>query len=272
MIGERIDADAFNAFEAAGWESAAGDYTSYLAGVTAAFAEPLLDAAGVEAGTEVLDVATGPGVVAAAAVRRGARVVGVDIADSMVRIAAERHPEAEFRQGDAEALPFPDQSFDAAVFGFGLLHMGRPERAAAELARVVRPGGRVALTVWNVPARSRLHGVVFEALAEVGGEPPADAPVGPPLFRFADDAELARLLEEAGFGEVEIRVVESEHSPPSADALWEGILGGALRLRATVVAQEPELQQRTREAFERNLAREGASVRVSAKLAAGVRT
>ncbi len=272
MIGARIDADAFNEFEAAGWESAADEYTGYLAQVTAEFADALLDAAAVGAGTSVLDVATGPGVVAGAAVRRGARVVGVDIADSMVQLASERHPEAEFRRGDAESLPFPDGSFDAAVFGFGLLHVGRPERAAAELARVVRPGGRVALTVWNVPARSRLHGVVFEALAEVGAEPPADAPVGPPLFRFADDAELEPLLERAGFGDVQICVVEHDHVPPSADALWEGILGGAVRLRATVVEQTPELRARTREAFDRGFALEGGSVRVSAKLAFGVRS
>ena len=147
---DRLDAAAFNAFEVAGWEGAASDYTGYLAKVTAMFADPLLDAAGVVAGTALLDVATGPGVVAGAASSRGAKVIGVDIAESMVRLAAERHPDVEFRQGDAESLPFPDGSFDAAVCGFGLLHVGRPECAATELARVLRPGGRVALTVHQV--------------------------------------------------------------------------------------------------------------------------
>jgi ubiquinone/menaquinone biosynthesis C-methylase UbiE len=267
-----VDADEFNAFEADGWEGAAADYTSYLAGVTATFAEPLLDAAGVTAGTALLDVATGPGVVAGAASRRGAKVVGVDIAESMVRLAAERQPEGEFVRADAESLPFPDGSFDAAVCGFGLLHVGRPERAAAELARVLRRGGRVALTVWNVPARSRLHGVVLEAIAEVGAEPPDDVPAGPPLFRFADDAEFAALLEDAGFVDVRVSVVEHDHVPPSGDALWAGILGGAVRLRRTVIDQEPDVQARIRNAFDRGLAREGAAIRVSAKLAVGVRT
>ena len=268
---ESLDLDAFNAFEESGWEGAAGDYSSYLAAVTAEFAEPLLDAAGVTAGTDVVDVATGPGVVAGAASRRGAKVFGVDISESMVRLAAERQPECEFVRGDAESLPFRDGSYDAAVCGFGLLHVGRPERAAAELARILRPGGRVALTVWNVPARSRLHGVVLEAIAEIGAKPPDDVPAGPPLFHFADDAEFAALLEGAGFGDVRISVVEHDHVPPSADALWEGILGGAVRLRRTVVDQGPDVQARIRAAFDRRLADEGGAVRVSAKLAAGVR-
>ena len=113
------DPEAFNAFEAAGWEEAAIAYTDYMAQVTATFAEPLLDAARVEAGTDVLDVATGPGVIAGAAARRGARVVGIDVADAMVELAASRQPEGTFVRGDAESLPFPDESFDAALCGFG---------------------------------------------------------------------------------------------------------------------------------------------------------
>jgi SAM-dependent methyltransferase len=264
-----IDADAFNTFEADGWEEAADAYAAYLAEVTATFAEPLLDAAGVGAGTSVLDVASGTGTVAAAAVARGAQAVGVDVAESMVRLAAGLHPDVEFVRGDAESLPFDDGSFDAVVFGFGLLHMGRPERAAAELARVLRPGGRAALTVWNDPSRSRLHGVVLESIAEVGAVPPADVPPGPPLFRFADDGELTALLAGAGFDEVEVRAVEHEHEPPSADALWDGILGGAVRLRITVLGQDQEVRERIRAAFDRRLAAEGGAVRVSAKLGSG---
>jgi len=107
-------------------------------------------------GARVLDVATGPGYVAARAAARGAAAVGVDIAAAMVSLAARRHPELEFRQGDAEALPFADASFDAVLGNFVMLHLGRPEQAAAEFARVLAPGGRLALTVWDLPQRSRL--------------------------------------------------------------------------------------------------------------------
>jgi ubiquinone/menaquinone biosynthesis C-methylase UbiE len=109
-----VDADAFNAFEAAGWETHAAGYEAFFGPITTQLVEPLLDAADVRAGARVLDVASGPGYVVAKAAERGASVVGVDIAEAMVSLARQLHPELEFRHGDAEALPFPDDAFDAA--------------------------------------------------------------------------------------------------------------------------------------------------------------
>src|ERR687898_481604 len=103
-----IDPDAFNAFEAEGWESKSEAYGTYTGRITARLVEPLLDAAGVGPGVRVLDVATGPGYAAGVAAARGARVTGVDIAEGMVAIARRAHPELELRVGDAEALPFGD--------------------------------------------------------------------------------------------------------------------------------------------------------------------
>jgi SAM-dependent methyltransferase len=195
--GTNVDPDAFNAFEAAGWEARAEDYHRHLGSMTAPVIEPLLDAAGVDRGTRVLDVATGPGYAAAACAVRGARVIGVDVAGAMVSLARRLRPEIEFRQADAERLPFRDGEFDAVVANFLILHVGRPERVAAELARVLAPGGRLALSTWDVPARGRLVGVLADAVRQAGAAPPADLPPGPPLFRFADEAEFARLLTGA---------------------------------------------------------------------------
>ena len=160
-----IDADAFNEFEAGGWDQTAAGYDRFFAPITGRTIEDLLDAAAVGEGTRVLDLASGPGYVAARAAARGAVPVGVDIAESMVALAGRRHPELEFRRGDAEALPFEDESFDAAVGNFAILHLGRPERAVAELGRVLHPGGGVALTTWDRPERARLLGLVFDAVA-----------------------------------------------------------------------------------------------------------
>ena len=125
----------------------------------------------------MLDVATGPGYVAASAAERGAVTVGLDNSEAMLSLARRGHPEIEFRRGDVEALPFPDGSFDAVVGNFILLHLGRPEQAAAEFVRVLAPGGRVALTVWDLPEKARLLGVLVDAVAAAERDsPPAEIP------------------------------------------------------------------------------------------------
>ena len=101
-------AEAFKAFEAAGWSRRASTYGRVTGAITARFVDPLLDAARVGPGMRVLDVATGPGHVAAAAAARGAEPVGVDIAEGMLAVARRDHPQLDFRPGDAEALPFAD--------------------------------------------------------------------------------------------------------------------------------------------------------------------
>ena len=160
------DAQAFDEFEAVGWELVARRYGELLSPITGQAIEPLLDAAGVGAGMRVLDVGTGPGDAAAAAVARGADATGIDIAAAMVEIASRRHPEAVFVQGSATELPFADGSFDAAVGNLVILHVGEPERAAQELVRVLVPGGRVALSTWDVPGRSPLFGALVGAVAD----------------------------------------------------------------------------------------------------------
>ena len=268
-----IDPDAFNAFEAAGWNRQSAGYDDFFGQITTRAVEPLLDAAEVGAGDRVLDVASGPGYVAAAAAARGAEVVGVDVADSMLGLARRLHPELVFRHGDAEALPFADGSFDAVVASFLLLHLGRPERAAAEFARVLASGGRVALTVWDEPGHARFVGVLVEALAEAGAGPPADLPAGPPFFRFADEDEFSGLLRGAGFTDIEVRTVAFVHREPSAQSLWDGLMGGTVRMSALVRAQDEETQRRVREAFDRNAGRHeddgGLALPVSIRLASG---
>lgn len=273
MTEPTVDADAFNAFEAAGWHRQSAGYDDFFGRITTRTVEPLLDAAGVDAGTRVLDVASGPGYVAAQAAGRGAPVVGVDVAESMVALARRLHPELEFGHGDAEALPFGDESFDAVVANFLMLHLGRPEQAVAEFARVLAPGGGVALTVWDLPAQARLLGVVLDALAEAGATPPPDLPVGPPFFRFSDDEEFAGLLRGQGFEDVAVQTIAFTHSEGSADGLWHGLLGGAVRTSALVFGQTDELQQQIRAAFDRNVqpyAEDGRlELPVSVKLASG---
>src|SRR5438128_11973897 len=156
----------------------------------------LLDAAHVTKGTRLLDVACGPGYAAAAAL--GAIAIGVDFSSEMVEEARNRFPGIEFKEGDAEQLSFADSSFDAVVLNFGMLHLARPEQALAEAHRVLRPGGRVAFTVWETPDKAIGFGIVLSAIQKYG-DLNVPIPPGPPFFRFSDPAESKRALGGAGF-------------------------------------------------------------------------
>lgn len=266
-----VDPDAFNTFEAAGWEEVASAYEDAFASLTGQAIEPLLDAASVGAGTRVLDVATGPGHVAGHASRRGARAVGVDIAQAMVELARELHPGLDFRQADAQALPFEDGCFDAVVANFGILHLGRPEAAVAEFVRTLAPGGALALTVWDTPEHVRVTGVLVDAVAEVGATPPEDLPAGPDFFRFSVDDEFERLLHEGGLEDCGIETIAFTHRVSSADELWNGLTGATVRMSALVMAQPEETRQRIHEAFDRRMedyrTADGFELPVSVKLA-----
>jgi SAM-dependent methyltransferase len=268
------DPAAFDAFEEAGWgtKDAAG-YDTFGGRVTSRLADPLLDAVAAGSGTRLIDIATGPGYVAARAAERGSEPVGLDYSEPMLAFARARSPDVEFVRGDATALPFPDGSFDAATCAFLLLHLGRPEAAVSEAVRVLAPGGRAAYTVWNEPSRSRWIGVVLEAFAATGAPSPPDVPPGPPIFRFADEGELARLLTDAGLTDVEIETVEFPLELESTDELWNGLVDCTVRIRPLLLGQPVDLQREIRMNFDRLLedyrTDEGFEVPVSVKLASG---
>ena len=263
--------DSFKAFEAEGWGDRAQTYGDLLGSMTAQIAEPLLDAAGVRHDMRVLDVATGPGYAAERAAARGAHPVGIDIAEGMLALARRSRPELEFRWGDAEELPFEDGSFDAVVGGFVVNHLPHPERAIAEAARVLAPGGAVAFSVWDRPERNRLNGVFRDAMADVGVPSLAEIEEGPDPTRFSDDPEFVTLLEGAGLGEAAVETISLTLTVPDADALWDGFMGSSVRMRAQVDAQPEDARRRIREAFEHRVEAhrhpDGLEVPVAAKLA-----
>jgi SAM-dependent methyltransferase len=268
------DAVAFDAFEEAGWgtKEAAG-YDALAGRVTSRLADPLLDAVGAGSGKRVLDIATGPGYVATRAAERGADPVGLDFSETMLAYARARSPNVEFVRGNATELPFPDGSFDAAIGAFVLLHLGRPEAAVAEAARVLAPDGRAAFSVWDEPSRGRWLGLMFDAIGAAGVSPPADVPPGPPIFGFADETRFTRLLTDAGLADVSVETVEFALQLQSGDELWRGLIDGTVRVRPLVLAASPEMLQEMRTHFDRLLedyrTENGFEVPVSVKLASG---
>lgn len=237
----------FHEFERAGWERVAGDYHRYFAALTTRFVAPLLDAGCVEAGSRVLDVATGPGYVAAAAARRGAEVVGIDFAEAAVAVARQQYPDITFATGSAEELDFPAARFDAVLMNFGLLHLAQPELALSEAQRVLRPGGRVAFTVWGAPDVCFGFKIILDAIAEHGNMD-VPLPEGPPFFRFSATAESERVLVDAGFRSPEVEVIETSWDLPHPDTLFDTFLHGAVRTGALLQAQTPQAQAAIRQA------------------------
>jgi SAM-dependent methyltransferase len=137
----------------------------------------LVELAAPGPGQDVLDLGCGTGTVARLAGARGARVVGVDPASRLLEVARGAVPGATFRSGSAEAIPAPDRSFDLVLSSFALIFSQEPERAAAEIARVLRPGGRLVMSSWSptggVFAASRAMFEVLERYLPPSGPRPA---------------------------------------------------------------------------------------------------
>ncbi len=242
-LNESANIAAFRQFEHNGWQTVAGRYHHFFSILTTQAIPALLDAAlGGPAGTRtprLLDVATGPGYVAGAAAERGASAFGVDFSPAMTRLASSRYPELPFSAGDAEDLPFADGSFDSVVTNFGLLHLGRPEKALAEAHRVLRPGGRVAFTVWTLPEESVAFGIVLRAI-EAHGNRNVCLPPGPPFFRFSDPSESRRVLAGTGFQSIQVMRVLQVWRLRSADELCEAMESATVRTRGLLAAQSKE--------------------------------
>jgi SAM-dependent methyltransferase len=248
-------ATAFDAFEREGWS--AGRATPYHRGLgpmTSQAIPALLDAARVRAGTRVLDVATGPGYAAAQAAARGADVVAVDSSGEMLELAARLHPGIDYRSADAGALPFGDGTFAAVIVGFLMPHVADLPAVAAELARVVRSGGRLALSTWDPEPPSFLR-ALLDAIAGADAVPPAHLPPGPPFFQGAGDDEFAALLQTAGLVEPSVASLSFTLRVGDFDAFWRDVVDGTVRMNAMINGQSPVVRARIRSGYEERLAR-----------------
>lgn len=221
------------------------------------WARVLLDFADVRAGQRILDVASGTGIVARmAAERAGAsgRVTASDISPAMVAHAKSRPPKPgaaamEFVECPAQSLAASDASFDAVLCQQGLQFFPDKPAALAEMRRVLRPGGTVALAVWASERPLGYFGPMMRALAELVPEPFPDAYSEP---RYAMSAQaLAELLRGAGFGDVVVEQREVVAAFPSVEAAADGL--GATPYAPAIAALPKEHQAQVRQALLREL-------------------
>jgi ubiquinone/menaquinone biosynthesis C-methylase UbiE len=245
---EGAERGAFHEFERAGWSrpDVVTVYQSAFGRLTTKTVPALLDAAGAGPGVRVLDVATGPGFAAAAAAERGASVTGIDFSSSMIAEARRNFPGLDFREGDALALDFPDESFDAVVINYGILHFEQPERAIAEAFRVLKPGGLAAFTVWCEPHRAVAFGIVLDAV-KAHGDLSVTMPAGPYFFRFSSHDEFRDAFIHAGFEAPKVVEVAQDWSFQRPEELMEAFAAGTVRTGGLLERQSAAQLARIRE-------------------------
>lgn len=179
-------------------------------------------------GARWIDVGCGTGILTSAvlAAREPSEVLGIDSSDVFLRSAAASvsDPRASFRQGDAQALAEPDDSFDVAVSGLVLNFLPDKDAAIREMARVVRPGGAIALYVWDYAGHMQVMRAFFDAAATL--DPKAadyDDGIKAPVCR---PKPLAEILTRSGLDDVEVRAIDIPAAFDGFDDYWAPFLGG----------------------------------------------
>ena len=204
--------------------------------------------AGLRPGMRFLDVAAGSGALSIPAARLGARVLATDLSPAMLDLLARRARDEELsletRMMDGHALDLEDDSFDMAGSQFGVMLFPDMPRGIAELARVVRPGGRVLMNVYGDPSQiDFLHFFVaaIQTVAPAFEGPPSD-PVPLP-FQLQDPERLRAELTNAGLADVEVETITEEMEFRSGDHLWDWIvhsnpLAGAILAEAALTDEQ----------------------------------
>ena len=233
-IEQSRDPKQFAAFELSGWDSNIGGYDAAFGAVTRQTVRSMLDAARVRPGMQVLDVCSGPGMLAAGALKCGAEAIGLDFSVEAVELARRLVPNGRFQQGDAQALPFPEASFDAVLCGYGVMHVPEPAAAMREMLRVLRPRGRAALSVWDASCVG--FTLVYEAVRARGSMEVA-LPHGPDYFQFGSPERMRAALVEAGFADTDAQSFQLDWHVANTDRYIESILTGTVRARAVLAAQ-----------------------------------
>lgn len=240
---------AFNEYEREGWESISSEYELHFTPLTSQTVETILDLANVNANASLLDVCTGPGMLAEGAARRGADVIGIDFSKKMLAIAQRNVSNAEFQLGDAQSLAFGDDCFDAVVCGYGIIHLAEPQAALQEMHRVLKKRGRIALSVWDKPKPTNGTGLFFAAI-RAHGNSNVPLPEGPDSFQFSHEKKMAAVLKDAGFSEVEVKTVDLSWLVSSKTGLLTAIVEGGVRARGLFLAQTKDAQSAITNAVE----------------------
>jgi ubiquinone/menaquinone biosynthesis C-methylase UbiE len=188
----------------------------FVPAIFGAWAGPVADAAGMRRGDKALDVGCGTGVLAREALRRVGKegqVVGLDLNEGMLAVAARTEPDIAWRRGDAASLPFEDASFDVVGSQFALMYFLDRVASLREMWRTLRPGGRLAVAAWAPIDHARGYQILVEIAARQCGPEAADVLAAP--FVLGDPAEFAKLLADSGISGARVTLHEGSIRFPS---------------------------------------------------------
>ena len=230
---------SFKAFEHKAWQTAADQYDAAFGRLTQQAIPSIFKALDLRPGARLLDAACGPGYLAAAASRLGAKVTGVDFSERMVARARMLHPDIEFREGDAESLrDFLDKSFDVVAMNFGFHHLEQPENALKAIHRVLKPRGRFAFTVWGREETVAGLSLPRKAIALLGDMDVL--PPGPAPFHFSEPDNCREAFIRCGFADPQTRTVDQTWEFGSPEEYFEAILRSTVRTSNLLQGQTPE--------------------------------
>jgi ubiquinone/menaquinone biosynthesis C-methylase UbiE len=177
----------------------------FVPAIFGAWASVVADAAGIRAGNKVLDVGSGTGVLAREALRRVGReghVVGLDLNEGMLAVAARNEPKIEWRRGDAASLPFEDAIFDVVLSQFALMYFSDRVASLSEMWRTLAPGGRLSIAAWAPIHHARGYQILVDIASRQCGREAANVLAAP--FVIGDRAELAKLFVDSGIPAAEV--------------------------------------------------------------------
>jgi ubiquinone/menaquinone biosynthesis C-methylase UbiE len=248
-------------------DEAAAEYDHAFAHVTAHFMPFLLRAAHLAPGLRVLDIATGTGLSAEAALAAAGptgHVTAADLSPAMAEKARERlgrAPNVLVSVEDGQALSFSDGSFDAVLCNLGLMFFPNPVRGLSEFRRVLRPGGRAAVSVNTAVERSYNHQINLIIARHV----PSLAEAVSRTFALGEASRLQSLFSEAGFEDIETDIVKHTFVLPSFDAYYGPFERGGASTGQALAALPEEIRRAVREEVRRDLADTGGSIEAEAE-------
>lgn len=212
------------------WSARARDWANIQEGTLKPVFHAALELAGVGANTQYLDIGCGAGMAAAMAARRGAQVSGLDAAHAMIRIARIRTPKGDFRNGDIEALPFDDNTFDVVTAINALQYAGNPGLALKEAVRVTRPGGKIVIVTWgsaDTMEATRLNASLKPLMAQTQDKSKAATP-----FALSTRTDLLDFVSDAGLFPEAFFEVEAPWSYPDHATALRGVTSPGVVVQA----------------------------------------